>query len=76
MGLVIWGSLHHTGWQREDGLEPEEGSQQSLGGCSSLVREGKGPLVGGQSQRLPWFQGTAEPSGAPVRIIAWEQIFG
>lgn len=54
----------------------EMGAQQV--GCSRLVCEGEGPhpLVGGQNQRLPSFQNIPESTGAPVSIIAWEQVWG
>lgn len=52
----------------------EMGAQQD--GCSRLVYEGEGPLVGGQNQRLPLFQNIPEFTGAPVSIIAWGQVWG
>lgn len=62
------------GGQRKMTGSQEMGTQQH--GCSRLACEGKGPLVGGQNQRLPLFQNIPESTGAPVSIIAWGQVWG
>ena len=67
-------SVPTFGGKRKMTGSQEMGAQQD--GCSRLVCEGEGPLVGGQNQRLPSFQNIPESTGAPVSIIAWGQVWG